>query len=265
MLHRAQMTVMLDNVLSSASRAQQQKAKGQLSFFDGDSGFKDAAANEIPQIKEWPEPQLLAFEKEMLGFYVSGHPLARYANQLRRFSKNSMSELSQHKDGDLVSVSGLISKVKQLLTRAKQEKMAIIKLEDLQGEIEVLIFPSAYKQVHKDILLSSVVLVRGRINLREESPKIVANDIIPMDYIYKYITGININLTGLRENLFSSLKEKLSSSPGKIPIYLHLDSPSKSRIQLVVGDELYVEPTEDLIRDIEELLGEDRVSVTISQ
>ena len=267
-LYRAQMMVMLETVLESSSRAQRQRQSGQLSFFDdgsGNGGFKDIAKQNIPQIKEWPEPQLLAFEKDMIGFYVTGHPLARYASQLKRFSKSSMAALSEHQDGDSVSIAGLISKVKQLVTRTKQEKMAIIKLEDLVGEIEVLIFPSVYKQVYKDIQPSSVVLVRGRLNLKEDTPKIVANDLIPMDNIYKYISSISINLSGLRENLFNSLKEKLMTSPGKVPIYLHLDSPSKSRVQLVVGDDLYVEPTENLIQDIESLLGEERISVTIPQ
>jgi DNA polymerase-3 subunit alpha len=264
-LARAQMVASLDMILESTSRIQREKAKGQLSFFDigiTQNGFK-AAANNLPQVKEWPEPQLLAFEKEMLGFYVTGHPLARYAAQLKRFTSFSTSNLSQCGDGQEVKIVGLISKIKHTLTRAKQEKMAILKLEDLEGVVEVLVFPAAYQNISRYIQPNTVVLLRGRLNLREDTPKIIANDLFPLDEAYKLITAMNINLSGVRENLFESLKELLAASSGKVPIYLHLDTPTKSRVQLVVGEGLYVSPSEKLIQDIESLLGEERLSLVI--
>lgn len=265
-LYRAQMMVMLDEVLERSCRIQHQRHSGQLSFFDmdrGDNSFKEIKANNTTQIKEWPEPQLLSFEKEMLGFYISGHPLARYAKLINRFSQISTRVLSQHRDGDLISIVGLITRIKHTMTRQKQEKMAILKLEDLEGIVEVLIFPNTFRQVYKDTQPNSIVLVKGRLNLREDTPKIIAQDLVSIDRIYKLISAININLFGIRENLFASLKERLISSPGKTPIYLHLDSPSKSRMKLIVGEELFVEPTSELIEDIESILGEGRVSLVV--
>ena len=265
-LARAQMVASLDIILESASRTQREKAKGQMSFFDRglrDNGFKESSVKNLPYVKEWPEPQLLAFEKEMLGFYVSGHPLARYARQLKRFVSTSISSLHQHQDQDEIKIVGLIAKIKQTTTRAKQEKMAILKLEDLEGVVEALVFPRAYQKVWRYIQPNTVVLVRGNLNLREDTPKIIVNDLFPVDEIYKLITAMNINLAGVRENIFESLKELLTASHGNIPIYLHLDTPTKSRIQLVVGEGLYVNPSEKLIQDIESLLGEDRLSLVI--
>jgi DNA polymerase-3 subunit alpha len=263
---RAQMVAGLERILEYSSKIQREKAKGQISFFDQDllsaNGFKQLA-NNLPQVREWPEPQLLAFEKEMLGFYVSGHPLARYANQLKRFTTLSTANLTQCQDGSEIKIVGLIVKIKHTLTRAKQEKMAILKLEDLEGVVEVLVFPAAFQKVARYIQPNTVVLVRGRLNLKEETPKIIANDLFPMDEIYKLITSVNINLSGIKENLFETLKELLTHYPGKIPIYLHLDTPAKSRIHLVVGEGLYVAPSEKLIQDVESLLGEDRVSLVI--
>ena len=262
---RAQMVASLEMILGSASRAQREKAKGQLSFFDqgfAENGFKKVA-NNLPAVREWPEPQLLSFEKEMLGFYVSGHPLARYAKQLRLFSSTSTSNLRQHKDEDEIKIVGLIAKIKQTTTRAKQEKMAILKLEDLEGGVEVLVFPRAYQKVYRYLQPSTVVLVRGLLNLKEDTPKIIANDLAPFDAIYKSITGININLSGIRENIFESLKELLAASHGNTPIYLHLDTPTKARTHIVVGENLYVSPSEKLIQDIGSLLGEERLSLVI--
>lgn len=262
---RAQMVSSLEMILESASRSQKEKAKGQFSFFDSafsDNGFK-GTGNNIPYVKEWPEPQLLAFEKEMLGFYVSGHPLARYAKQLKHFASTSTSNLLQHKDQDEIKIVGLISKIKQTVTRAKQEKMAILKLEDLDGTVEALVFPRAYQKVYRYILAGTVVLVSGTLNLKEDAPKILVNDLIPFEQIYKLISGMNINLSGIRENIFESLKELLATYHGDIPIYLHLDTPTKARTHIVVGENLYVSPNEKLIQEIEDLLGEERLSLLI--
>jgi DNA polymerase-3 subunit alpha len=264
-LPRAQMAASLETALDSASRAQREKAKGQISFFDQgfcDNGFK-TTVNSYQHVKEWPEPQLLAFEKEMLGFYITGHPLARYAKQLKRFSSSSTGMLMEHKDQDEISIVGLIAKIKQTTTRAKQEKMAILKLEDLEGVVEVLVFPRTYQKIARYLQPNTVVMVKGVLNLKEETPKILANDLFPFEETYKLITGLSLNLSGLRENVFESLKELLASSHGSTPIYLHLDTPTKSRLQLVVGEGLYVSVSEKLIQEIEDLLGEERLSLVL--
>ena len=264
-LARAQMVAALETILEGASRTQREKAKGQISFFDdafSGNGFKHQG-NNLPQVREWPQPQLLAFEKEMLGFYVSGHPLARYAKQLKRFASSSIAKLHEHQDEDEIKIVALIAKIKHTTTRAKQEKMAILKLEDLDGIVEALVFPRTFQKVSRYIQPNTVVLATGNINLKEDTPKIIINDLFPVDEIHKLITGMNIDLSGVRENIFESLKELLASSHGNIPIYLHLDTPTKSKVQLVVGAGLYVSPTEKLIQDIENLLGEERLSLVL--
>jgi DNA polymerase-3 subunit alpha len=261
---RAGMMQGLDKVLNLAYRLHKEKASGQLSFFDSgvsQNSFKGLV--EISQIREWPEPQLLAFEKEMLGFYVSGHPLARYARNLARFRFCSIGDLKHKAHGQEMKVVGLIIKIKHTTTRAKGEKMAILKLEDLEGIVEVLVFPQTFKTVVKNIQPNSIVLVKGRLNLKEDVPKIIANDLILFDDIYRLVSGVNVDISGIRENLFESLKERLSGSQGKAPVYLNLDIPTRSRVQMVVGQEFFVEPNEKLIDDIESLLGEGRVSLTL--
>ncbi len=262
---RAQMVAHLEKIMDISSKAQREKATGQMSFFEmgaGTNGFSHSL-NNLPKVHEWPEPQVLAFEKEMLGFYISGHPLARYSNILRRFSSSTTSRLAQHQDGEEIKIVGLIEKIKQTLTRAKQEKMAIIKLEDLEGAVEGLIFPQAYQKVSRYLQASTVVLVTGRLSLREDTPKIVVNDLFPVEQIYRMISGININLSGLRENIFESLKELLTASPGRIPVYLHLDTASRSRVQVIVGDGLYIDPNENVIHQISSLIGEERLTLTV--
>lgn len=269
---RARMFTGLDGILERSQRLQKEKSSGQLSFFDqaiSNNGFGKSAEN-IIDCKEWPEPQLLSFEKDMLGFYVSGHPLARYAKQLKRFASCSTASLHEHKDQDSIKIVGLIAKIKQTLTRAKQEKMAILKLEDLEGVIELLVFPRAFAKVSRYILPNTIVLIRGTLNLTEDTPKIIVEDLFPFEEIYKLITAMSINLSGIKENIFESLKTLLGQHKGNVPIYLRLDAlasgkqaGSKSRVQMVVGENLYVLPSEKLIQELDEMLGEDRFSLVL--
>ncbi|MCM8792207.1 MAG: DNA polymerase III subunit alpha [Candidatus Omnitrophica bacterium] len=262
-LFRAQMMVMLDDALSNNGRAQRERIKGQISFFEiaNNAGFQRIELKKIPSTKEWPQSQLLAFEKEMLGVYISGHPLNRFVKEIKLFSKFNINELSSYKEADLVSMIGLIIKVKQTLTRNKEEKMAILRLEDLGGAIEVLVFPDIFKQVYKDIQPNNVVLVKGRLTLKEDNPKIIAQDIIVIDKLYSLINAIKLDISGIKEDLFFNLKQRLQMSPGKVPIYLYFGSSSKRKLQLIVGEDLFVEPSHDLIQDIESILGENRISL----
>ena len=276
---RAKMFTSLDMILERAQKAQKEKSSGQLSFFDQsliNIGFKKTPES-LVDCKEWPEPQLLSFEKDMLGFYVSGHPLARYAKQLKRFVSCSTASLHEHKDQDTIKIVGLIAKIKQTLTRAKQEKMAILKLEDLDGAVEILVFPRTFSKVSRYILPNAIVHIRGTLNLTEDTPKIIVEDLFPFEEIYKLITAMSINLSGIKENIFETLKTMLSEHKGNVPIYLRLDTclsgrpacpagrqaPAKSRVQMVVGENLYVLPSEKLIQELDELLGEDRLSLVL--
>ncbi len=267
-LHRSQLMSILDDCLSEASRLQKERNKGQLSFFDSavpgqeDSSF-ERKTPQAPQIKEWPEIQLLAFEKDILGFYVTGHPLARYSHLLRMFSSCSISHLNERTDGEDILLVGLINKAKYTTTRAKNEKMAILKLEDLGAMVEILVFPSAFRQCSTSIVPNNVVLLRGKLSLKEDQPKILANSILPIEQVFSLVTSININLFGLRENIFETVKDKLAGHPGTIPVYLHLNTPQKKKVRILVGNQLYVSSNEALIKELDELLGQERLSLTI--
>lgn len=106
-------------------------------------------------------------------------------------------------------------------------------------------------------------MVKGTLNLKEETPKILVNDLFPIADIYKLISGMNINLSGLQENLFGTLKDLLAANRGTTPIYLNLNTPAKNRVQLLVGEGFFVAPSEKLIEDIENLLGEERLSLSL--
>ena len=203
-LHRSQLMAILDRALEVAGGIQKDRLNGQLSFFDT---FEDQKAfrqsfQEIPDIPEWPEHQLLSYEKQLLSFYVTKHPLARYEKILVNYATCSTMELADFRDGDEMFLGGIINKAKITVTKKSGEKMAIVKLEDLAGVVEVLVFPSAFQKVGGLVRPDAIVFFKGRLSRREEEPRLIASDIIPIEEVKaKYTRSVNIDLisTGLEE------------------------------------------------------------------
>ncbi len=229
-------------------------------FFDSPSTQQSFKKDlyDVPDIPEWPENQLLTFEKQMLGFYITGHPLARYSKTLGTYASYNTQELAHLQEGQAISIGGVIGKVKNITTR-KNERMAIAGLEDLNGFIEVLIFPRTYSQYIPMITTNSIVFIKGKVSLRDKDPKVIAEEIIPLQEVHRrYTSSININLltTGLEEDMLLKLKDILKRHPGNVPVFIGLQSPDQQRIQVVVNPEFYGDPCEQLIDEIEAALGE---------
>ena len=172
-----------------------------ISFFDSGEQNRtfDKNFQEVPDVPEWPENQLLSFEKQILGFYITGHPLARYSATLKNYATHSTSDLIQATEAEEIAIGGVINKLKNITTK-RNEKMAIIGLEDLDGFVEVLVFPKVFAQYSKMVKINSTIFIKGRINLRDKDPKIVAAEIIPLSETQKrYTNSIMVNMvtTGL--------------------------------------------------------------------
>ncbi len=259
-LFRSQLMVSLQKAMEQAQGFQKDRHMGQFSFFDRRHQTRSFQKNfyEIPDIAEWPENQLLSFEKQMLGFYITGHPLARYSKTLKNYATHSMSDLVHLQEGDEISIGGIINKLKNITTRTN-ERMAIAGLEDLDGFVEVLVFPRVFSKVSMIVKMNSLIFVKGRINLRDKEPKIVAREVIPLSEVQRCYTNsvvINLFTTGLEENILAVLKNILSRHPGSVPVYLGFLSPDNQQVQLEVGPKHYTEPSEKLVSEIEAVLGE---------
>ncbi|MFA6142347.1 MAG: DNA polymerase III subunit alpha [Candidatus Omnitrophota bacterium] len=264
-LYRSQLSAMIDKALEVAGGMQKDKLSGQLSFFDkfeDEENFKKTF-QETPNIPEWPENQLLANEKELLGFYVTNHPLARFEKILKTYSTCVTTELRSRSDGEEVLLGGIISKVKFTTTRKTSEKMAIVTLEDLSGTVETLVFPSTFAKSANLVKQDSIVFVKGRLSLREDEPKIVANEIASLESVrMKYTKTIIIDLltAGLEAGALEKLKKVLARYPGRIPVYMAFKKPDGRRTLMSASHALSVEPHEGLVRDVEKIFGRDVVS-----
>ena len=264
-LHRSQLIAVSEQALDMGAKAQRDKASGQFSFFnmDTDAGGFVSGKEQVPDIREWPQNQILAYEKEMLGFYISGHPLSHYHAEIREFADFTSKTLKQATDGQELKLVGIINSIKYTTTRKTNERMAIMKLEDLEGSIEVVIFPSTYQTVAPSLVEGEVVVVVGRVSFRDDVPGLVAKEIKKIDEIYKVIKAIKVDLSGMNEDSLEKLKSKLSLSPGRTPVYLNLNTKSRKSVQILVGEDLFVTPNETLMNEIKELVGESRLKVNV--
>ncbi|MEA3306057.1 MAG: DNA polymerase III subunit alpha [Candidatus Omnitrophota bacterium] len=265
-LYRSQLTAVLDRAMEVAGGIQKDRMNGQLSFFDAfeDQGDFKKSFQDIPDIKEWPENQFLSLEKEMLGFYITKHPLARFEKILKLYGSAGIESLSDFQDGDNLLIGGILNKVKLTTTKKTGERMAIAQMEDLTGIVEVLVFPKSYLKIGKYIKADNMIFLRARLSLREEAPKLIAEDIIPLEEAQERLTRaivINLITVGLDKKTLESLKFILSNHKGNIPARICFQPSEHKKVTLAMGSNFEVKPSMELIDEIEELLGSGTLTI----
>ena len=259
-LHRSQQLAILDKALEIAGGVQKDKLNGQFSFFDTfdmEENFQKSF-QEVPDIPEWPESQLLASEKEMLGFYITKHPLSRFEKLLNNYSSSPIASLSTLRDGEEVRLGGIISKAKITTTRRTGEKMAIISLEDLTGTVETLVFPRTFQKFSNLIAVDSMVFITGKMNLREEEPKLLADEVIPLEEVKSKFTKsilISLSTPGLEKELLDNLKSVLARHRGSIPVMLSFQQPTGKRVSISTGRNYSVKLDDVLLEELEAICG----------
>jgi len=262
---RSQMMAVLEKALEAGMRGQKEKEVGQFSFFsmgEEESGFGKNDES-YPDIPEWSQSQILTNEKTLLGFYLSGHPLDRYKTEIEKFADFTTASIKNAVDGQEVRMIGLITTVKLTSTKKTNERMAIVGLEDIDGEMELVVFPSSYTQIASYLKESAVVVVKGKVSFRDGFPKMMANEMAGIDEVYDLIKSVQVDLSHAGQVGFEKLKEKLVRFPGKIPVYVQVDTNNYKRVQILVGEDLYVTPSEVLMEEIKVLVGENNFSLTL--
>ncbi|HUJ16710.1 MAG TPA: DNA polymerase III subunit alpha [Nitrospirota bacterium] len=258
---RAQMMEGLGMIIDQGSKHQEQEAIGQFSIFDSLGSHKEAS---LPDVPEWNEGQLLAHEKESIGFYLSGHPLAAYQTDMARYATATTETLDAATDGKELTICGVIAGMKIKVTKRSQEKMAILNLEDLSGTVEVVVFPDLYKTSHHLLLTDTPLLIAGQLDKSEQGNKIKATRLHLLAEVKKRGTtrmDIMFNATGLTPEDLSRVKDILLRYKGSIPVYLRLRNPTRPDSLISVDREIRVNPTAQLISEIEAVLGAGVVSL----
>lgn len=174
-LRRAQLVQMIPQAYDRAQKKQRDADVGQVSLFDG-PGLEIMEKTRIPDVDEYPKSDLLDQEKEMLGFYISGHPLEEYRGLWERFHLHSIASIGESQDTQMVIIGGIVNKLTRSVTK-KNENMAYLTLEDLNASIDVLVFPRLYASLGSKLKEDDIVLIKGRVQCNEEERKLFADDI----------------------------------------------------------------------------------------
>ncbi len=267
-LYRSQLFAVLDQALSLGGDIQKDRESGQRSFFEAFTGDRSFNKNfqQIPAIPEWSETERLLNEKEMLGFYVTGHPLDRYKKELKSYSTASTATMGLRRDGEEVITGGLVNKLKFTQTKRTNEKMAIVTLEDLEGTVDLLIFPKTFKSYGQFLVKDAILFFKGNVDKKEQDPKLLVNEITPVADVHKKFTrSIHVRLVTsvAEERVLKDLQEILSRHPGSIPVYLEFTDGSGSRSQMLVDRSLFVQPNEDLVSSLQQRVGEESILLRI--
>ncbi|MDP6964765.1 MAG: DNA polymerase III subunit alpha [Acidimicrobiales bacterium] len=231
---------------------------GVLSLFgdaEGEPVFDERPV--IPE-SEFDKPQKLIFEKEMLGLYVSDHPLKGYENALARKTDSKIIELREVDDGGVFTAGGVVTNLSKRWTR-RGDLMATFDLEDLTSSIEVMVFPKSMAEHGHKLLDDSVLLVKGRLDSREESPKLICSDLETFETSSADLgqsIQVALPLERVDESTVSEIKKLLSSYPGDVKVFFRLGD----RQLLRLSDDFSVDPSNGLIAELRILLGVDSVS-----
>ncbi|MBI5328438.1 MAG: DNA polymerase III subunit alpha [Deltaproteobacteria bacterium] len=295
---RAQLMTSLDKIMDMSQAVQKDRDNGQISIFGAVPGINLQAVPMLPHIEEWHEAQLLHYEKEALGFYITGHPLEKYANELKYLANADTDSLKEKSDDEDVSIAGIVTAAKEINTK-KGDRMAFVTLEDLKGSVEVVVFSDVYKNAASYFSGDAPILVKGKIDKGEENVKIIASSVFPLAGVKLKqpaaqtkeieVRGLPPNVSiggqgaGVSKNRdhesqnqpsvhikagavkfgngsLEEIKGILNAHSGSTTVYFHILLDDRE-VVIEASDNLRVAPYEKFVKDIEALLGDGSVVV----
>jgi DNA polymerase-3 subunit alpha len=284
---RPRLLAAVDAACEYGARVQRDRTEGQAQLFGAlGAGDADPQAGQtgaaLPEAPPWTEAEQLAFEKETLGLYWSGHPVDRYTDELRQFGARSTAELAEAPpDGGPpaerwrpggpkpiepdTSVGGIVGACRQLRTR-KGERMAVFTLEDAAGGVEVVAFPETYQRSAGLIETGRLVLVRGKLERDDESVRILASEIVPIEKVRERLArevAIRVRMPAA-PGIFEALGEVFSRHRGDRRVSFEIELPSAPkplRVRADVSTQVRVQPSSTLIAEVEQIVGKGSVSL----
>jgi DNA polymerase-3 subunit alpha len=275
---RPRLVAAVDAACEYGARAQRDREQGQGGLFGevekSDVAVQNAGGMTLPEAKPWTESEQLSFEKETLGLYWSGHPVDRYAAALKEFGAKTVGDLAEAQpaadpeswgpggrkpiEAD-TAIGGIVAACRQLKTR-KGDRMAVFTLEDHVGGVEIVVFPEAYQRAASLIETGTLVLVRGKLEKDDETVRILASEIAPLDSVRERIArevAIHLKKPADRGTL-ETLGAIFSRHRGDRKISFEVETgeaPNRLRVKVDVSSQIRVRPSPALISDIEQVVG----------
>ncbi len=258
---RAQLFAALDECLTLGAKVSRDRESGQFSLLGEIGANKSNGMINYTEIDEWPENVLLGFERELLGFFISRHPLDKFRGVLERLTTVNSSEFDSVMDDSEVVVGGVVLNM-TVRTTTKGEKMANLILEDLHGTMEVIVFPSQYKNSGNLLKGDIPLVIKGRIDKSEEKVKVVASEIFSiLEASEKFTKSVHLYCSDTINDRgkFEEIREILMRNRGNCKVFLHLIRPKKSETIILVNEKFYINPHEQFIIEMESAIGKGNV------
>src|SRR5437762_1190782 len=271
-LPRAHLLAQTDVALEGGQRVQRDRLEGQASFFDALIPPAAAPAHREPAeiVAEWPDDQRLAYEKEVLGFYISGHPLAQYAAVIESLGVTTSADLAARSHGARVTLLGHVAALKEAATKSGS-RMAFVTLEDMAGAVEVTVFPEPFKTAAPFLRSREPLVVRGRVDDGDKGRVILAEDVRLLEQALggaprpraagaePGACRIRVVAGGDPESRLAALRKICEAHPGGVPVFVHVVLAGQEVVIRSRG--FSVDATPELVSEVEGLLG--RATLTI--
>jgi DNA polymerase-3 subunit alpha len=263
---RATLFSQMDRTLARAASVIADRQRGQSSLF---GAFEDRATSEPESqvnLPEWPEHEMLAYEKELLGFYVTGHPLAPYASILEKYSLANTKKLAELPNRTLTRLGGLIAAVQNGVSKKSGKPYALVTLEDLEGSVQVLCINENYDKNRELLVPGKAIFVVGEVNTGDERPKIFPQEIMPLeDAPRRYTKQVHLRLhtAHLKPESLESIRELVASFPGKCPLFLCFVRPTGEVLFLETHEKYFVCPSRELQQAADDRFGEETYYVKV--
>jgi DNA polymerase III subunit alpha len=212
----------------------------------------------VPDLSEWDKPVKLGYEREMLGLYVSDHPLLGVDHVLSRLTDRNISSLADEEEcppGTVVTIGGLVTGLQRKVTR-RGDTWAIATVEDLEGSVEVMLFPATYQQHALQLAEDTIVVVKGRVDRRDDSPQVIASEFNVPD-LSETPSGpvvVSMPVSRCTAPVVERLKDVLASHPGGTEVRLRLHGGGRTTL-MRLDNSLRVAPSSALMGDLKALLG----------
>ena len=238
-------------------RIQRERESAQVSLF-GTAEIVRGNGNgggQLPDLPEWTSRELLAFEKEAIGFYITGHPLDRYGEEIRKFGAVNTAALSERPDKSDVKLCGIVASLTEKMTK-RGDRMAFFSLEDRTGSVEVMVFPDTFAGASAAIKADEPILVSGTVEVGEENCKVKATEIVLLrDANARQTTKVHVTLKEeLGRTHLETLQELLGRYPGGCRTFIHFQLTG-FRKGVMPLPALSVAASEDLSVEVERLFG----------
>ncbi len=260
--NRAQMMTGLEKAMQIGASFQADKQNGQMNFFGQMTQQTDYSQDHksLPNVPPWPEPQMLAFEKQVLGFYVTSNPLSHHAETINLYSTHNSSQLADGNQGRQIVIGGMITKIRYNLTKTGRNagsKMAVFTLEDLQGVVEVVMFPDVLNKFGDFLVTDNVVFVKGKLDYRREKPNILAVELISLEDVRDKLAAkirIRLDAKDVTKEKVATIKSICQHHRGKSPVYVAINT-EMGRVYAAADRNLSVNPDLDFCREMRQLVG----------